>query len=132
MRRHICIWAVCGTALVIALLAFAYIHTADSYEELDSFMTKSSNGIACKTIIKEGRGNETELSYDGKQYLAKRSDGTAGSGKHLLSLTGRLAQSESEISYLVISDIEYTFDDIANDILGLSKEQLDYFLVQAN
>lgn len=125
------IWTVCGIAIVIALLAVVYMYTADSHEDLDSFMTKSSNGIACKTIIKED-GYKTELSYDGKQYSAERSDGTVGSGKFLSSLTGKLPQSTSDITYLVISDTEYTFKDISNDILGLSDTQLDYFLVQAN
>lgn len=97
MCKHINIWTVCGTVMVCICITclFLCIYAADSCEEFECFMTKSSNGNACKTIIKEENGKETKLSYDGKQYMAKRSDGTVGSGKFLLTLTGRLPQSKS-------------------------------------
>ena len=123
----VCAIVVLSTGAIIA----ANICVKDTpYKEWDAFVSSSESGEKCKTIVKENNGEETVVEYDGSQYYAKRSDGTDGRGKYLICLTGRLPQVDRDISYTIICDKKYSFEEVSNDILGLTQSQLDYFLVK--
>ncbi len=102
----------------------------ETYVDMIRFSEDSKNGIACKTKVKEADDRYTILSFDGSIYSAVRSDGTNGTGKYFLSLTGRDPGAAFASEYLIIANEQYIFEDISNDILGLTQPgQIEYFLV---
>ena len=127
MKKIVIIICIVG---VVCVGVFAVTTSVNTVPDWEAFVETSKNGAPCETKIEEPAGGITLISYNGKTYTAERSDGTTGSGKYLLTLSGQLPKATKEVSYTVISDKKYTFDEISDDILGKNAYQLDYFLVK--
>ena len=99
------------------------------------FIEKSSAGYPCSSIVAlDDTGDSyVTVEYDGNLYHATRSDGQAGSGTRLLVLDGRLPSARSSMTFCIISNNDYTFEEVADDIIGSDSSEdgsdSDYFLV---
>lgn len=97
-------------------------------EEWRAFV-KSANSQKPAQIRIEKRNfaKEILLQYDGKYHLASEKDYRLASGKeyrlpsdkeyrYLLELTGHLPNAANDSTYVILSDEQYSFDEVAKSI----------------
>ncbi len=126
-KKKIAIVLAVAILLVGAFAVFSNIQKEK--DEWSAFLSKSENGEPCFAEFPSASGQTTIVAFDGKEYTARRNDGTIGTGKYLIEVKGTLPKASGETVFTYISDNQYTFEEIADDLLGARHQSLSYFLL---